>query len=272
MRSSLIICTYNSTRCLDYIFCGLSRQTQLPDEILIAADGSTPETAALIESWAKQLDTRVEHVWQADRGFRKCRISNEAVRRSTGDHLIFLDGDAIPHSHFIEDHLLVADDKQIMCGRRVKLGPKTTARLTREAVLAGKLERIFGPVLRGALLRDNHRFRLSIRLPQEFAKFMHPSVRKLMGVNFAVPRALFYEVNGYDEVEGIRGRIDRDLELRMLRTGAPRYPLLNRALCYHMHHEERGIDDTTKRWCIEQEASDRIRCELGLDSPFDATS
>ncbi len=272
MRSSLIICTYNATRCLDYLFCGLSRQTQLPDEILIADDGSTSETAALVESWAKQLDTSVVHVWQADRGFRKCRISNEAVRRSTGDHLIFLDGDAIPHSHFIEDHLLVADDKQIICGRRVKLGPKTTAALTREAVLDGQLERFFGPVLRGSMQGDIRRFRLSIRLPQRFARLVHPRGRRLMGVNFAVPRALFDAVNGYDEVEGIRGRIDRDLELRMLRTGAPRYPLLNRAVCYHMHHIERGIDETTKRWCEEQEASDRIRCELGLDSPFDATS
>ncbi|MHC4954973.1 MAG: glycosyltransferase [Planctomycetota bacterium] len=270
MKTSLIICTYNAPRFLDFVFCGLSRQTRMPDEILIADDGSTDETKEVVESWGKKLATEVHHVWQVDRGFRKCRISNEAVRRSTGEYLIFIDGDAIPHARFIEDHLLAADGRHVLCGRRVKLGPKITENLDRDEVMAGGLEKMFGPVLWSTLGRDTTRFGLSVRLGPRVAKFMHPRARRLMGVNFSVSREAFYAVNGYDEVEGVRARVDRDLELRLLRWGAPLYPLLNRAIVYHMYHPERGLDPASRAWHAEQEASTRTRCELGLDTAFDA--
>ena len=94
-RLSVIICTYNDARALDLILCALARQSRMPEEVIIADDGSGPETAAVIESWRPRLDTRLEHAWHIDNGFRKSRISNEAVRRATGEYLVFLDGDSI---------------------------------------------------------------------------------------------------------------------------------------------------------------------------------
>ena len=42
-------------------------------------------------------------------------------------------------------------------------------------------------------------------------------------------------------------------------------------IVYHLYHPERGKirDQKTLKWWAEQEMSERTRCELGLDSPFD---
>ena len=37
----------------------------------------------------------IKHIWQEDIGFRKPRILNETVRQSSGDYLIFIDGDCM---------------------------------------------------------------------------------------------------------------------------------------------------------------------------------
>ncbi|MHC4937510.1 MAG: glycosyltransferase [Planctomycetota bacterium] len=270
-RFSVIVCTYNATRELDLILCSLSRQTRTPDEVIIADDGSGPETRELVESWKPRLDAELLHAWHIDDGFRKTRISNEAARRASGDYLIFLDGDSIPHSRWVEDHETASRPDRVCCGRRVKLGPKISEQVDHAWVEERRLESLTGPVLRSAFALDTTRFPLAVRLPVWAARAVRPKARKLMGVNFSLPREAFVRVNGYDQEPGIRARIDRDLDLRLRRSGYKFYPLLQRAIVYHLYHPERGKirDQKTLKWWAEQEMSERTRCELGFDSPFD---
>jgi glycosyltransferase involved in cell wall biosynthesis len=265
VRVSVVVTTYNAPRQLDLVLCSLARQTRPPDEILVADDGSTEETARLVAEWRAELGTLV-HVRHEDRGYRKSRIVNRAVHRSTGDHLLFLDGDAIPHSRWAEDHARAADERRILCGRRVKLGPRISAALDRDAVRAGRLEALCGPVLRSALSGGTRRFLLGVRLPPLLARIFHPRARKLMGVNFSLPRAAFSAVNGYDEEWEVPWREDRDLELRLLRAGYPFYPLLNRAVVYHLWHETSpfGPESQAVNEAIEKRAI--VRCARGLSS------
>jgi len=264
---SVIVPTYNAPRELDLCLCGLSRQTLKPAEVLIADDGSTSETRDLVGSWAKDLGCELRHVWQCDRGYRKARIVNEAVRRSRGDRLVFLDGDTIPHSRWLEDHQLAADDSRVLCGRRVRLGPKISAKLDRAFVREGRLEWDSGPLLRSFLVGDTQRYTLGIRLAPWLARCFHPRPRKLMGVNFSLPRRAYEDVNGYDEDWEVYGHEDRDLELRLLRSGYPFFPLLNRAVAFHVHHPMRPISEKTRALIQAQEASDRKRCERGFLQP-----
>jgi len=270
MKCSVIVPTYNSPRELDLALCGLARQTRPPEEILIADDGSTDETRAVIESWRNGLNTRVVHVWHSDLGYRKARIVNEAVRRASGDHLIFIDGDSIPHRHWVADHMKAADGRRVLCGRRVKLGPRLSAVVTREQVLTGRIESLTGPLLRSYLSGDTKRLMLGVRLPSGLARCFHPRPRKLMGVNFSLPRDVFEQVNGYDEEWKVYGHEDRDLELRLLRAGIPFYPLLNRAVVYHLYHPFRPISQETRDLIAQQEASSRTRCRWGLAQSLDS--
>jgi glycosyltransferase involved in cell wall biosynthesis len=263
VRISVVVTTYNAPRQLDLVLCGLARQTRPPDEVLVADDGSTEETARLIAGWRPQLETLV-HVRQEDRGYRKSRIVNRAVLCSTGDHLLFLDGDAIPHSRWAADHVCAADERRILCGRRVKLGPSVSAALDADAVDAGRLEALTGPVLRSALSGRTRRFLLGVRLPPVVARLFHPRARKLMGVNFSLPRGAFEAVNGYDEAWEVPWREDRDLELRLRRAGYRFYPLLNRAVVYHLHHESGPFGPESQAINEAIEGRTIVRCARGL--------
>jgi len=263
---SVIICTYQAARELDLGLCGLSRQSVFPDEVLIADDGSDEQTRQLVERWQGELPCPLVHCWHIDKGYRKARIVNEAVRRSTGEQLIFLDGDSFPHPHWVADHVRAYADGRILCGRRVKLGPVLSEELTRERILGGEFDGIGAPLLASALRRDTKRLGLGVRIPQALVRLFHPRARRLMGVNYSLAREAFYAVNGLNEQWTVYGREDYDLELRLKRAGFEFYPLLNRGVVYHVHHTERVRSDKALALTAAQENADGVRCEVGVET------
>ena len=48
MKISVIVTTYNRPRALEIVLHSLFQQQRLPDEILVADDGSAPATQALL--------------------------------------------------------------------------------------------------------------------------------------------------------------------------------------------------------------------------------
>jgi GT2 family glycosyltransferase len=273
--ASVVVCTYEAPRELDLVLAALSRQSRPPDEVLVADDGSGTATQAVIEHWRGRLGAPLRHVRHADIGYRKARIVNEAVRRATGEHLLMLDGDSFPNRHWVADHIRAADGRRVLCGRRVKLGAKLSAVVTRERVLAGRYDSAFAPeLLRSVLAGDTRRWTLGLRLPAPVARVLHPLPRKLMGVNFSLPRAAFVDVNGYDEGWVVYGHEDRDLELRLQRAGWPFMALLNRAVVYHLWHRERERSVLARELLAEAERSTAVRPARGLvgSVPFDAAT
>jgi len=265
MTFSVIISTFNSRRNLDLVLFGLSRQTRIPDQVLVADDGSTDGTGRLVAAWKGKLGCDLEHVWQLDRGVRKTRIANEAVRRAGGDYLVFLDGDSIPHRQWFADHAEAAGPNRVVCGRRVRIGPVLSGRVNRRFIAQGELESLRGQVLHSFLSGDTKRFLLGIRLPVWLARCFHPRPRKLMGVNFSLARGSFLAVNGYDE-DWPERREDRDLELRLLRARHRFYPLLNRAIVYHLYHEQRPSNEQIEARVRTETLSSRTRCARGVKS------
>ena len=55
MTVSLIISTYNSPKALDLCLMSVLQQSVLPDEVLIADDGSNEETRKIVEEFKKLL-------------------------------------------------------------------------------------------------------------------------------------------------------------------------------------------------------------------------
>jgi GT2 family glycosyltransferase len=265
-KASVVVCTYNQPRELDLALAAMRRQTQAPVEVFVADDGSSNPTKAVVEEWHDRSPFPVHHVWQADKGYRKARIVNEAVRRATGDHIIFLDGDSFPQRSWVADHLASADGKSVLCGRRVKLGSEFSPAVTRGHIEAGRFDTPFAPaLLRSSLAGDTKRLGLAIRLPRPIARLLHPRPRRIMGVNFSLPLEVFTAVNGLNEDWVVYGHEDRDIEFRLIRAGVPRIALLNRAVVFHLHHEERERSAETRRLIAAAEASDSTRCEHGYD-------
>lgn len=264
-NAAVIVATYNQPEWLDLCLTGLARQSRTPAEVIVADDGSTSETAELCARWKESGRLPVTHVWHADEGFRKGAICNAAVRASTAPELLFLDSDAIPHRHWIADHMDAARRAEVRCGRRVKLGPEWTPQVTSALIETGALERRFGPVFQQAFKGDTQRAGLGVRLPYALSRALAPRPRKLMGVNFGVSRATFEAVNGYDEDWPAHYREDRDLDLRLGRGGFRYVPLLHRAIVYHLHHGTRPPDPVFEeyvRW--DETQGTRSRCRQGL--------
>ena len=95
MTVSLIISTYNSPKALDLCLMSVLQQSVLPDEVLIADDGSNEETRKIVEEFKKQSTVPVIHVWHEDNGFRLTVIRNKAIAKASMDYIIQIDGEII---------------------------------------------------------------------------------------------------------------------------------------------------------------------------------
>lgn len=239
MKVSVIVPTYNRPEALRLCLMSLSRQTRLPDEVLVADDGSGPETARTVAEFAASAECRFElqHVWQEDDGFRKPRILNETVRQSSGDFLVFIDGDCMAHREFVRSHLQSAAPGVIASGKRVDLGSRLTERVLQSGRL---LTALSVRLVLDSLFSDTRKAEESLRIT-------NPLLRRLLhrddisddgvwGCNFSLHRELFYAINGCDE-DFLDGSIeDNDLGIRVLNSGGRIASVRALAVVFHLWH------------------------------------
>jgi len=90
---TLLISTYNWVEALRVCVSSVFFQTRLPDEIVIADDGSKEETRKAIEELKRKSPVPLIHVWHEDKGFRKSMILNKAIAKASGEYIIEVDGD-----------------------------------------------------------------------------------------------------------------------------------------------------------------------------------
>src|SRR6478736_5160416 len=108
MKTALLISTYNWPEALNLVLKSILNQTKFPDEILIADDGSDNKTKELIDNFSTANNIVLHHVWQEDKGFRKSKILNKAIAKTTADYIVQIDGDCVIHKDFISDHIAMA--------------------------------------------------------------------------------------------------------------------------------------------------------------------
>jgi glycosyltransferase involved in cell wall biosynthesis len=121
MRVSVIISTYNSPAWLEKVLWGYQNQTHTDFEIIIADDGSGPDTEKLIKSFQQSGSLSIEHVWHEDKGYRRQTILNKAILKTRTEYLIFTDGDCIPRNDFISTHIRLAEKGYFLSGGYCKL-------------------------------------------------------------------------------------------------------------------------------------------------------
>jgi len=88
---SCILPVFNGERYLREALESILAQTYRPLDIIVADDGSTDGTAAIIASY----DNRVRYFWQSHAGAAAAR--NLGLRNAAGDLLAFLDSDDLWH-------------------------------------------------------------------------------------------------------------------------------------------------------------------------------
>jgi glycosyltransferase involved in cell wall biosynthesis len=232
MNSSLLISTYNWPEALRLILETVRIQTVLPLEVVIADDGSGPETREVIHEFRDILDIPIKHVWQEDCGFRASRIRNLAIKECEAEYIIQIDGDTLLHPRFIEDHQSLALDNHFISGSRVLVGETAT----RNAIRSGKFA--FTPFSRGIKNRFNalhfpflgSRYSVKGHTPEVL-------IYKIRGCNMSFWKRDLLEINGYDENFEGWGREDSELVWRLLVKGCSLRQVKLAAIQYHLHHK-----------------------------------
>ena len=258
MDASLIVTTYNWPQALELTLRSVARQSHVPGEVIIADDGSGPDTAAVVAAWKRQMTIPVHHVWQEDRGFRLARSRNAALAVAQGEYIVLVDGDMVLHRRFIEDHLHCARPDCFIQGARPQLSAATTARmLAANSIAAGPLTR--GLARRAYALRSPLLSRLTSRIKA--------TLGGIQGCNQSFWRHHAITVNGYDERFEAWGPEDREFAARLLNIGVRRLYVRHRAIALHLHHATRAPIrgnplDGLLRETLERRAT---RCERGVD-------
>lgn len=128
---SVIISTYNWPEALERSVKSVFTQKLLPQEILIADDGSGEETRALIARLREISPVPLHHIWHADKGFRLGEIRNKAIASARYSYIIQMDGDILAEPHFIRDHLSMCAPGTFLCGSRVLLPEQLSKKILR---------------------------------------------------------------------------------------------------------------------------------------------
>jgi glycosyltransferase involved in cell wall biosynthesis len=230
MEVTLIITTYNWPEALEVTLESVLKQTRIPDEVVVADDGSDPKTAETVEKVLRPSKVKWRHAWHPDQGIRQARIKNLGVRYSRGDYLIFIDHDVVLHSQFVTDHLSSAQRGLFLQGKRCFLPAECTKKL-----LSHGMRDIPSPYLRGMENRKN-----ALRIPWLGRILSRPRGFQvtLRGCNLSMHREDFMRVDGYDETfDQLWGREDSDICYRMFHSGMKVKNLWFSALQYHLHHK-----------------------------------
>ena len=228
MKTALLISTYNWPDSLNLVFKSLASQTILPDEILIADDGSKQETKQLILDFQKKITIPILHFWQEDIGFRKSKILNKAVAGTTAEYIIQIDGDCIMHPRFIEDHINFACKGGYLYGSRVNILPDFVAKVF-------EVKKIKFNFFSKEIKNRTRTFHIPF-----FSKLYksHKGIsKKFRGCNVSFWREDFISINGYNEDYEGWGREDSDLAIRLGNKGIKARRLRYSGIVYHIHHK-----------------------------------
>ncbi|MEZ9669322.1 glycosyltransferase family 2 protein [Vibrio breoganii] len=263
MKITLIITTYNWVEALDLVLNSVSKQTLLPDEIIVADDGSDSETRGLVDSWRSRLPVTLIHSWQEDKGFRLSESRNKAISKSSSDYLVMIDGDMILDKNFIADHKKFSKYGYFVQGNRIKLKEVQDV-----SELSVDNLSLFSPYIKNI---KNRMYAIRLPVLSFFGKGSINSRSGIKGCNMAFWRNDALKINGFNNEFIGWGYEDVDFTLRMINSGVRRQKMKLSAIAYHIFHHERPRCNWKKnRDLIDASNNNKYFCKNGIISHTDS--
>ncbi|SBW05906.1 glycosyltransferase family 2 protein [uncultured Dysgonomonas sp.] len=263
-KVSLIIATYNWPSALDLCLSSVASQTILPDEVIIADDGSKEATTTYIQEISMNFPCPVVHVWHEDIGFRLTVIRNKAIVKATGNYIIQIDGDVILNKHFIADHLAMAQDGCFATGSRIMM----TQDLSQD--LLKKKSVVLSPFTKG-LRNKLNACRSSLFAHYFRFRYKKDSPHYIKGCNMAFWKKDLLAVNGYNEDMTGWGYEDNEISARLINSGIRKQYLKFYGIVYHIYHPLSSHDRETINADMFNNAVENkaVWCENGLNKYLD---
>ncbi|MBL8885783.1 MAG: glycosyltransferase [Phycisphaerales bacterium] len=240
MRTSVIISTFDKPHYLARTLAGMGAQLRQPDEVLIADDGSAEPTREVIRRFRDSVSFPVIHVRQEHSGWRKCRVMNRCIRESTGDYVVFTDGDCIHRRDWLAAHARFARPGRLLAGGDLRLNDIVTRAITADDVASG---RAFQPRW---LMNNGMKWRrtmVKVLTPRAIAPFLdwiNFTPARFGGSNASCWREDAIRVAGFDERFGW-GKEDTEMGQRLRNLGLSPHHVRYNALCLHLDHERNPV-------------------------------
>jgi glycosyltransferase involved in cell wall biosynthesis len=262
---SVIVATYNRPDALAAVLRSLSRQSDRDFEVIVADDGSGPDTARVVTEWVPRLGVALKHVWHEDRGFRLAEIRNRAIRAAHGPYCVFLDGDCLARPDFVAFHRRLAEPGWFVTGNRILLSRELTERILQSGLEPEQWG--FASWVTQHSRRGINRFAPLMALRLGFLRKLHPRRwQGARGSNMAFWRDDLETVDGFDSAFTGWGREDSDIFVRMIRAGVRRKDGRFGPGVLHLWHPEadraRLVDNDRQLEALL--AGERVRAQRGL--------
>ncbi|WP_152208411.1 glycosyltransferase family 2 protein [Marinobacter changyiensis] len=234
-RIGVVITTYNSPLWLSKVLTGYENQTDKHFRTIVADDGSTDETRALIDKFRARGILAIDHVWHEDNGFQKCQILNKAIQQTDCDYLIFTDGDCIPEPNFIETHKRLARPGHFLSGGYIKLTMPVSEAISEDDIRSGDVFDTDWLVAHGQP-RNHKLWKLSrSTLKKSFLNAITPAAASWNGMNSSTWTKDLLAVNGFNE-DMQYGGLDRELGERLWNYGHKSVQMRYSTVCLHLDH------------------------------------
>ncbi|MGO4771921.1 glycosyltransferase family 2 protein [Flavobacterium sp. W22_SRS_FK3] len=232
---SVIISTYNSVEWLKKVIWGYNTQTYRNFEMVIADDGSRQETFDLIEELKKEVFYPIIHVWHEDNGFQKSQILNKAILACTTDYIMMSDGDCIPRTDFVEQHIKFREEGYFLSGGYHKLPLELSQNITKDDIYSGKSFDVSWLKKNGMKSSFKNNKVSATGLKSSILNFLTPTTPSWNGHNASGWKADILAINGFDQRMQYGGQ-DRELGERLVNYGIKPKQIRYSTTCLHLDH------------------------------------
>jgi len=265
MQVSLIIATFNQSESLMILFKSIEMQTRIPDEIIIADDGSGEEVRKVINEVQQNSFLKINHSWQENIGFRAAKSRNKAIAKSNFEYIIMVDGDMILHPKFIQDHIDNSKKGFYVQGSRVLLSESQTNKIFKNSKKNKNFEiSFFSPGLGN---RKNSIYSTSLSKLSNILNFNSNKLHSVRSCNISFYREDCIAVNGFNNKFEGWGREDSEFILRLLNSGLKRKNVRFNLIQFHLWHNESSREHLDKNTLMLEKAikNHSIWCDDGID-------
>lgn len=232
---SVVISTYNSPDWLEKVLWGYNTQTFRNFEMVIADDGSKPETKNLIDQLEKEVFYDIKHVWHEDNGFQKSQILNKAIVASDTNYILMSDGDCIPKENFIEEHIKQREEGYFLSGGYHKLPMVLSENITKEDVYNGSCFEVSWLKNNGMSTSFKNNKIEAPALAKNILNLITPTTPSWNGHNASGWKKDIIAINGFDERMQYGGQ-DRELGERLVNYGIKPKQIRYSTVCLHLDH------------------------------------
>lgn len=262
VQITIIISYYKAFENLQLILASLSVQSVQQFEVIISEDDYNENTIEFVRQVGNKYPFPIYHIHQqSDNGFRKNEMLNRAIQLAHTPKLVFIDGDCVPHRHFVKQYLQAMKEGYIMEGRAVMLGEKTS----KEALKRQSVQHLRYITL---LFSDAEKTKEGLYFPWAVLSFAAKG-RGLVGRNWGICKQHLMAVNGFDADYVYAGvGEDVDIEWRLKANGIQTLSMKNKAIVYHIYHAKGYSEEKVKEnfaMMYRKQKENHIRCLNGIE-------